>query len=717
MLPALRADLVINKQTFEGRTFYVVKDPISLQYFRLGAEDYRLASLFDGKRTFREIRETFVQLFPHTLLEYSEDELNERLLRFSNDLALMQFLSVQGLRLKQRYDNARAFKKKKFSLYAFANRIFFARFSILDPDVIFGKMAKPLWWIWTKQTHWICVILVSIAAVIFCRNLDRAGPLMAHFFSLNNLALIWVLTLIIKSIHELGHGLTCKHFGGEVHEVGAMMLVFTPYFFVNVSDCWVMPKRNHRILISAAGIYVELVIAALATFLWAVVQPGFLQVTLYNIIIIASVSTIVFNANPLMRFDGYYILTDVLEVPNLQAKSRALISHQVKRLLFGDVGEDAVLSRMPLPRKRFWLFYAYAILSFLYGYYVIYKLTAFMAPHLRPFGLEGLSNFLSTLALVAWVIVPFIGFFKSLKLNPSDWKPGGRLRRLARIGGVAALLLGALCFWPKPLTIKRSLAVQLANPETVRADLAGFITAVYVHEGQQVPPGAPLALLENRDVEAQYSEALTRVKMSKAIINQAMGMDRPAELRSAQAEAAQNQTRLDQATHDRDELVLRSKFGGTVLTRDLDQRVGEILKSGELFCEVAPLSEMRIKVPLSEHEVRWVKKGQPVELKTSAYPGVTLTGVIAENPMVFLQDEMPAAFSERREGDVRTGMDAHGKEVPLERTYEAIVAVNNEKGLLRPGMTGRALVDVGRHPFGKLLFQSLLDVLSLNYRF
>ena len=125
---------------------------------------------------------------------------------------------------------------------------------------------------------------------------------MSRFFSLNNIALIWVTTIIIKSIHELGHGLTCKHFGGEVHEVGVMLLVFTPYFFVNVSDSWVLPDRNKRILISAAGIYVELVLASLATFLWAVVQPGPLQQILWNIMVIASISTIIFNANPADAF-------------------------------------------------------------------------------------------------------------------------------------------------------------------------------------------------------------------------------------------------------------------------------------------------------------------------------------------------------------------------------------------------------------------------------
>jgi putative peptide zinc metalloprotease protein len=474
VLPPLRRDLIVTQQLYESRTYFVVKDPVSLQYFRMTAEDYRLATLFDGRRTFGQIRDAYVAMFPHVRLEFSPEDVNERVLRFANDLALLQFLSVQGVRLKARYEAVKKNKATKAGLYTLANKLFFFRKSLVDPDIAFGKMAKPLWWLWTKQAHYISCVLVVLAAIIFLRNYQHVEGALANLFSLHNIALMWVTTIVIKSIHELGHGLTCKHFGGEVHEVGFMALVFTPYFFVNISDAWVMPNRKHRILISAAGIYVELVFAALAVFLWVLVQPGFLKDFLFNIIFIASVSTVLFNANPLMRFDGYYILTDVMEVPNLQTKARALITHQVKRLLFGGNSADPVLSRMPLPKKRFALFYLYAVLSWVYGYYIIYSLARFMEPHLKPFGLEGLANWFSALALISWVLMPLIGFFKGLQLTKEDWKPYGRLRRISWIFGVIFGVFGAACFLPVELTIKRVSAVQLAEPEQVRAQIPGL---------------------------------------------------------------------------------------------------------------------------------------------------------------------------------------------------------------------------------------------------
>jgi len=717
VLPALRRDLVVTKQLFEQRTYYVVKDPISLQYFRMTAEDYFLATLFDGQRTFGQIRDLYLERFPHARLDWSEEEINDRVLRFANDLALLQFLSVQGVRLKARYDAAKKKKSSKGNLSTLANKVFFFRFSLFDPDLIFGRMARPMWWIWTKPAQYISIGLIIAAAVVFFLNVKGLDEALANLFNWENLFLMWVTTILVKSVHELGHGLTCKHFGGEVHEVGFMALVFTPYFFVNVSDAWTMPNRKHRMLISAAGIYVELIFAALAVFLWAIVQPGWFQNFLFNVIIICSVSTLIFNANPLMRFDGYYIMIDAIEVPNLQAKSRALITHQVKRLLFGGTPNNAVLARMPLPRRRFWLFYTYAILSWVYGYWIIYQLIVFMKPHLEPLGLEGLSNWFAALALTSWVLLPFIGFFKSMELTAKDWEPHGRLRRLSLIVAVIVGVFGAACFLPVELKIKRVAAVQLAEPEQVRPEVPGFVEEVFVSEGDKVSAGQPLARLSNREVLQARVAAESRVRTAALEVGRAMGLDRPAEQMQAESARVAYEAKFAEAERDARSLVLKAQTTGTVLTRDLEKKVGLLLKGNDLFCEVAPLDPMRIKIALSEKQVRYVKKGQKVRLKANAFPQKTFHGVVAEDPVMFFGDEIPAAFSARRLGDVPVYVDEKGKERPLERTFEAVVQVDNSEGLLRPGMTSRGKIYAGERLWGQLVLQSLLDLVSLDYRF
>jgi len=717
VLPALRTDLLVNQQMFEGRSYYVVKDPISLQYFRMTAEDYFLATLFDGKRTFGQIRELYVERYPHVRLDYTPEELNERVLRFANDLALLQFLSVQGQRLKARWEQAKTAKKKKKGLYTLANSLFFFRKSLFDPDKLFAKMAKPLWWIWTPTTAWISAVIIALGAIVFIAKADRVGEAIANLFSIQNIALMWVTMFVIKAIHELGHGLTCKHYGGEVHEIGAMMLVFTPYFFVNVSDSWTMPKRRHRVLVSFAGIYVELIFAAFATFLWAIVQPGAFKDFLFNFIFLASVSTIIFNANPLMRFDGYYIMMDLLEVPNLQAKSRALITHHVKHLIFGAKSADPVLQRMPLPKKRLWLFYTYAILSWVYGYWVIYSLIVFMKPHLEPFGLGGLANWFSAIALTSWVVLPFIGFFKSLEFKREDWNAGGRLRRLGSVAGVLLAAFAVLCFLPWPLTIKRAGTVELAEPQQVRPEVSGFIQQILVHEGERVKTGMALAKLENREIVQNRTEATSRLRVAEANMQRALGEGKPAEYKQAETLRAAMETKFKDADRDVRNLTVTASADGTVLTPSLDRIKGKLIKSGELLCEIAPLDPLRIKVALSEKQVRYIDKGQKVVLKAHAYPTREFHGVIANKPVMFFGEDIPKGFSKKYGGDVLTYTDEKGKEIPVERTFEAVVEVDNKDGLLRPGMTVRGKIHAGWHPWGKLLVQSLLDLLSLDYRF
>jgi putative peptide zinc metalloprotease protein len=717
VLPALRTDLIVTQQLFEGRTYFVVKDPISLQYFRMTAEDYFLATLFDGKRTFGKIRDLYAERYPQVHLDYTPGELNERVLRFANDLALLQMLSVQGQRLKARMDAAKTARKKKGGLYELANKIFFFRKSIFDPDLVFGKMAKPLWWMWTKTTLWISLVIIALAVVVFIQHVERLEHALANLFSFNNAILMIVTTFAIKSIHELGHGLTCKHFGGEVHEVGAMMLVFQPYFFVNVSDSWTMPNRMHRVWVSFAGIYVELIFASLATFFWAIVQPGALRDFLFNVIFIASVSTIIFNANPLMRFDGYYIMMDLLEVPNLQAKSRALITYHVKRLIFGNTASDSALQRMPLPKKRFWLFYTYAILSWVYGYWVIYNLIVFMKPHLDPIGLGGLASWFSAFALISWVALPFIGFFKGLAFTKEDWKRGGRLQRLMKMALVALGFFGAACFFPWPLKITRAGTVELASPEQVRPQITGFIREVLVKEGDRVTPGTELAKMQNREADQILVEARARLRVAEAAVQRALGEGKPADLKEAQAVSAAHQKKVQDAERDVKNLTLYAGTSGVVLTRELEKMKGRLIKSGELFCEIAPLDPLRIKIALSEKQVRYIDKGERVELRAHAYPSREFHGVLAERPVMFFGQEIPRGFSKKYGGDVLTYTDHQGREIPVERTFEAVLEVQNPDGLLRPGMTVRGKIHAGTYPWGRLVLQSILDLWSLDYRF
>jgi putative peptide zinc metalloprotease protein len=421
-----------------------------------------------------------------------------------------------------------------------------------------------------------------------------------------------------------------------------------------------------------------------------------------------------------MRFDGYYIMIDLIETPNLQQKSRILVQSKVTQWLFGKKNNTSdAMARMPMPKKRLWLFYTYAVLSWLYGYYVIYNLIVFMEPHLQPLGIEGLTTWFAALALTGWVVVPLWHFVKQLQLTREDLKPGGRWSRIAKVFGIPLLAFIGFCFVPIEKKIIRHSAVEVAEPEVVHPEIGGFIQEIFVKEGQQVTPGTLLAKLENRDLTERLAIAEQDVKRYELGITKALSTEKPEESRQLEALLQGAKAHLEKARQDVLQLELRAKTAGVVLTRDLEQKLGSFLRPPQdAFCEIAATNPMRIKIPLNEKQVRDVRDGNPVILIADADPNRKLTGHVTGEPLEMDTHNFPLAFSKERGGDVPTFHDPQtGREKLLEHTYAATVEVENPDGFLRYGMTMRAKIATGKKPYGKIVIQWITDSISLDYRF
>ena len=224
-----------------------------------------------------------------------------------------------------------------------------------------------------------------------------------------------VILIFTKTIHEFGHGLMCKHFGGECHEIGFMLLVLTPAMFCNTSDSWVLPNRWHRIAIGAAGMYVEIFMAAICTFIWWFTMPGWIHYLALNIMFLSSVSTIVFNLNPLLRYDGYYMLSDFLEIPNLAQKSKLSLT---SKLRVWCLGMKPVNERL-LPERHQVMFAVYSVASFVYRWFVMIVIFWFLAKVFEPYGLAVIGYALVGISLIGMVVVPM---FKLAKFFLVSWE-------------------------------------------------------------------------------------------------------------------------------------------------------------------------------------------------------------------------------------------------------------------------------------------------------
>src|SRR5690606_25016290 len=217
---------------------------------------------------------------------------------------------------------------RKQLLANFTNVLAF-RFKGFDPEPILNFIYPYTRWFFSKPAFIVSCLLVLSALTLVLVQFDTFQsrlPSFQSFFAAKNWLWLGLTLAVTKVLHDFGHGLSCKHFGGECHEIGVMFLVLTPCLYCNVSDSWMLPNRWHRAFIGAAGMYVEVVLASICTFVWWFTEPGLLNYICLNVMFVSSVSTILFNANPLLRYDGYYILSDILEIPNLRQKATSILS-------------------------------------------------------------------------------------------------------------------------------------------------------------------------------------------------------------------------------------------------------------------------------------------------------------------------------------------------------------------------------------------------------
>jgi putative peptide zinc metalloprotease protein len=389
----LRRDLVVEAHKYEGKTFYVLKDPVSLRYYRLKENEHFLLQYLDGTRTLENAQEAYEE-------EYRPERLKlEDLEAFAQQLVKAGLAQNESPRAgKQLYENRK--KRRRSELMQTLTNILYIKLPVLDPDRLLKNMTAWLGWIFSTGFFLLSLVLMVSAVMLVATHFDTFRsklPDYHSFFQFKTIVYLWAALAVVKVVHEFGHGLSCKRFGGEVHEMGLLFLCFSPAMYCNVSDAWTLPSKWHRIIISFAGIYVELVIASVATFIWwnTPTQP-FLNNLALSLMIVCSVSTVVFNANPLMRYDGYYVLADWLEIPNLREKSTRFLGNLVLEFCLGvEVQPEPY---MDLGRRV--LFVVYAIVSYIYKWVVTFAILWFMWNFLRPYKLEVISEVL-TLASVA----------------------------------------------------------------------------------------------------------------------------------------------------------------------------------------------------------------------------------------------------------------------------------------------------------------------------
>ncbi len=638
----MRGDLTADRQRYQGVEYWVLKEPIGQKYYQFPPHVYFLLQQLDGSRTVEQIIDLYHDEFAPKRID--REQLQQLLQRFHKDGLVISDLAGQGAELLKR-----GTKAKRMEWFSKLSNILAIRFRGFDPDRLLGRMNPYTSWLFTKPTAIIVGILATIALFSVLSNwaeFNARLPGFDQFFDLRKWYLFACVLAFTKVFHEFGHGLSCKKFGGECHEIGFMLLVMTPCLYCNVSDSWRLPNKWQRATIGAAGMYIEIILATIATFVWWFAQPGIVQEICLQIMLVSSVSTVLFNGNPLLRFDGYYIISDVLEIPNLHQKSNTALTTLMGRHWLGMQLPDDPL----LPRNRMVSFALFTVAAFIYRFVVLFSILMFLTRWLEPYGLESIGQGIAWMSLLGMVGMPAYKLYRFLSV------PGRLMQMKPKRFTIATicilLILGALFFVPFPSSLSCRVLVVPKTLEAVYARQSGSVIDLAITNGQHVEVNQVLARLENLPLKFALTEkqnALEKLifKRDAALRIGMLGFNGGQSLADVSAfneEIQKLQNSIDVERRQLAWLEIRSPVAGTVVATPLEGELpgkfetpledrqpvvlgfhdGITIRRGERFCEIADLNQWEAIILLTERQVKFTELGQKTRIRLHALPGTTL---------------------------------------------------------------------------------------------
>lgn len=601
MKPRLRPHVQIVRQHFRGERWYVVQDPTSNAYFRLNPVAHEFVGLMDGSRTVEEIWE--LGLTRHADEALTQNEVISVLSQLHSGNLLQGDLAPETEQLLGRGRDR--FQKKAVQQ---AIGLMYFKVRLFNPDRILEAL-EPFFRPLISRAGFIawCVLVIAALATI----LPHWQALMGQFESAiapSNWFALAATFVIVKLWHELGHGLICKRFGGHVTEFGAMMLVLMPAPYVDASSAWTFRSKWQRIAVGGGGMMFELALASVMAFVWAAMQKsgeaGLVKQIAYNVLFMSSVSTVLFNANPLMRFDGYYMLSDMLEVPNLMQRSMNMLKFICQKHLFR---LDSAQAPTSSPGEALILL-VYGIGAFIYRIVVFFSITLYIMGKLFAIGL-----LLAAWTLAMWFVLPVGTFLRWLVTNTSVQD------RRTRVWGTTAALTAAVILLvgviPLPDHRRTDGVVESGTRAGVFAGSQGTIEKVHVRSGERVKQGDPLLTLSFPEMDAMIRLARAQLAEHESMELNARTRT-PAERMVAEKYVESDKAELAYLSAQAASLTVRAPQDGVVAGTDLSQLVGRLVNKGDMLCEVVEPRDVRVTALLSQQQADWVSSLSPERFET-----------------------------------------------------------------------------------------------------
>lgn len=590
LTPQLRQHINTYPQDYRGDRWYILHDESSGRHIRFNQSAYEFIGRLDGDHSCEEIWQKIHNKQGEETI--SQDDIIMILSQLLAIDALKTDIPVNAGEFFNRFNRNRTASRQRAVMNPLAIRT-----PLFDPDRTLNRFmpwVRPLFSsaagvLWLLVVGFACILgLINFPAISAAVNQDILAP--ANVLSM---ALLFIL---VKLVHEFGHAFAVKMWGGEVHEMGITLLVLMPVPYVDASAAWSFRDKRKRMLVGAAGILVELFIAALALLAWLAVEPGFIRQLALNTLLISGLSTLLFNANPLLRFDGYYVLQDLAEIPNLYSRASRYYLYLIQRYLFGI---NSVRSPVSADGEQWW-FAGYGLAAFCYRLLILVTIVLFLAQEYLFIGVA-----LGTWAIVMQVIMPIV---RGIRYLLQGTIPSGQRRRANTV--TATVLIGfasAIVFIPAPLTTQAEGILWVSEQAQIYSKSSGFVTELLVKPGAPVEQGTALLRLTNPAllsrialVKARCQELQTRIA-SEQIKQRVQGQITEQELTTTKAELALLE---EQAAN----LIIYSQVTGVFVQADQQTLAGRYLNQGDLLGYIVSPEQLVVKTVIPQSSIGLVQQ-------------------------------------------------------------------------------------------------------------
>lgn len=638
----LRCDLEI-LEADHIRGGWTIKDPVRLSYFRVESEELEFLQLLNGRRTLKEIVDGLRTRFRDQ--RFADNNLAMFLTTAIRAGLLISTGTGYGQYLAGSADQAEssAVYRKVFSLISH-------RFRGIDPSRLLYAIDRRVGWIFSRTFLRMAKLFVAVTTLLVLLQWSRLKselPALSELFTLQNAMLLGITIVCIKILHEVGHGLTCCHYGGECHELGCIVVGFLPLLYCDVSDSWKENNRIRRMQVAGAGIAVELFLAAVCGMLWLASVPGFLHSVFLNVMLVCSLNTILVNGNPLLRYDGYYVLSDALHLPNLGPESRQAAMSIFDRTVLGirrpSVAADSLGQQIGMP--------IFGVASMIYRLLVLVTILIVIHSVLKPYRLEPVAVVLAisagsgVLLALARTIQQRINVLKT-----------SRRQTLRAITGMILVSAGCglLLFWPLPYSIDAPFTLTPGTSSPVYVATQGHLLSSVSYR-EAVQPNQPIAELQNAEIAFSIAQLEGDLKLQEARLahleSSRANSEKSAMAIPATQQAVQNiHHRLSTTRQKAARLTLTSPVGGELLPprsrrnplqsafaqytwegRPLDHHNRSAwMEEQTLLGWVGTTQNLRATAYVVQQDIAFIQSGSAVVLEFHSQPGLPVAGVVAE---------------------------------------------------------------------------------------